>query len=90
VEYPGDIAARDLLPHLRQNPNIWLPEHLIVDAPRRSAWSQNRLRKIIPAEFPYAIRQLPGPTTGSGLMLDSPNDFDVYLQTRRQEILRIR
>src|SRR5579864_4551039 len=37
-------------------------------------------RKIVPAEFPYAIRQLPGPQTALGeLMLDSPNDFDVYL-----------
>ena len=37
-------------------------------------------RKIVPAEFPYAIQQLPGPDTALGaLMLDSPNDFDVYL-----------
>jgi len=54
---------------------------VIADAPpddphgRKINW-----RKIIPAEFPYAIRQLPGPTTALGaLMLDSPNDFDVYL-----------
>src|SRR5262249_27229687 len=31
-------------------------------------------------EFPYAIKQLPGPETALGVvMLDSPNDFDVYL-----------
>lgn len=79
---PGDIAARDLLPHLRQNPNYLASQNMvIVDAPaddphgRKIDW-----RKIIPAEFPYAIRQLPGPTTALGaLMLDSPNDFDVYL-----------
>jgi len=37
-------------------------------------------RNITAADFPYAIRQLPGPDTALGaLMLDSPNDFDVYL-----------
>ena len=79
---PGDIAARDLLPHLRQNPNYLASQNMVIaDAPpddphgRKIDW-----RKIIPAEFPYAIRQLPGPTTALGaLMLDSPNDFDVYL-----------
>jgi murein L,D-transpeptidase YcbB/YkuD len=79
---PGDIAARDLLPQLQRNPNYLASHNMVVaDAPaddphgRKIDW-----RKIIPAEFPYAIRQLPGPTTALGvLMLDSPNDFDVYL-----------
>ena len=79
---PGDIAARDLLPHLRENPNYLASQNMVIaDAPpddphgRKIDW-----RKVVPAEFPYAIRQLPGPTTALGaLMLDSPNDFDVYL-----------
>jgi len=79
---PGDIAARDLLPQLRRNPNYLATKNMVVmDGPpgdphgRTIDW-----RKIIPAEFPYAIRQLPGPNTALGkLMLDSPNDFDVYL-----------
>ena len=79
---PGDIAARDLLPHLQRNPNYLASQNMVItDGPpddphgRKIDW-----RKIIPAEFPYAIRQLPGPTTALGvLMLDSPNDFDVYL-----------
>jgi murein L,D-transpeptidase YcbB/YkuD len=42
---------------------------------RTIAW-----RKVVPAEFPYAIRQLPSATSALGvLMLDSPDDFDVYL-----------
>jgi murein L,D-transpeptidase YcbB/YkuD len=37
-------------------------------------------KKVEAAEFPYAIQQLPGPATALGaVMLDSPNDFDVYL-----------
>ena len=79
---PGDIAARDLLPHLQRNPNYLASQNMVItDGPpddphgRKIDW-----RKIIPAEFPYAISQLPGPTTALGvLMLDSPNDFDVYL-----------
>jgi murein L,D-transpeptidase YcbB/YkuD len=79
---PGDIAARDLLPHLKKNANYLATKNMVVmDAPpsdphgRKINW-----KSIKPAEFPYAIRQLPGPTTALGaLMLDSPNDFDVYL-----------
>lgn len=79
---PGYIAARDLLPHLRRNANYLTSKNMIVlDAPpddphgRTIDW-----RNIKAAEFPYAIRQLPGPGTALGqLMLDSPNDFDVYL-----------
>src|SRR6185295_7250880 len=79
---PGYIAARDLLPHLRQNANYLATKNMVVmDAPpddphgRTIDW-----QKIEPAKFPYAIRQLPGPATALGaLMLDSPNDFDVYL-----------
>jgi L,D-transpeptidase YcbB len=95
---PGDIAARDLLPQLQRNPNYLASHNMVIaDAPaddphgRKIDW-----RKIVPAEFPYAIRQLPGPTTALGvLMLDSPNDFDVYLhdtpnkkffQSERREI----
>jgi murein L,D-transpeptidase YcbB/YkuD len=79
---PGDIAARDLLPHLKQNPDYLALKHMVVtDGPpgdrsgRKIDW-----RKVSAADFPYAIQQLPGPGTALGaLMLDSPNDFDVYL-----------
>ena len=79
---PGDIAARDLLPHLRQNPNYLASKNMVVmNGPPGDPYGRKiDWRKIIPAEFPYAIRQLPGPATALGaLMLDSPNDFDVYL-----------
>jgi murein L,D-transpeptidase YcbB/YkuD len=79
---PGDIAARDLLPQLRKNPNYLALKHMVVtDGPQGDPYGRTiDWRKIIPAEFPYAIRQLPGPDTALGaLMLDSPNDFDVYL-----------
>jgi murein L,D-transpeptidase YcbB/YkuD len=79
---PGDIAARDLLPHLKRNANYLATKNMVVmDAPTSDPHGRKiNWRNIKAAEFPYAIRQLPGPTTALGsVMLDSPNDFDVYL-----------
>jgi murein L,D-transpeptidase YcbB/YkuD len=79
---PGDIAARDLLPHLKQNANYLAMKHMVVtDGPKGDPTGRHiDWRKVTPADFPYAIQQLPGPGTALGaLMLDSPNDFDVYL-----------
>jgi L,D-transpeptidase YcbB len=81
-DIPGDIAARALLPRLRRDRN-YLAEHnmVVMDGPPHDPYGRTiAWKKIVPAEFPYAIRQLPGPNTALGvLMLDSPNDFDVYL-----------
>jgi murein L,D-transpeptidase YcbB/YkuD len=79
---PGDIAARDLLPHLKRNANYLATRNMVVvDGPPNDPRGRTiKWRTIKPAEFPYAIRQLPGPKTALGaIMLDSPNDFDVYL-----------
>lgn len=79
---PGDIAARDLLPHLKRNANYLATRNMVVmDGPPGDPRGRTiKWRNIKPKEFPYAIRQLPGPTTALGaIMLDSPNDFDVYL-----------
>src|SRR5258706_6105827 len=79
---PGDIAARDLLPQLKRNPNFLAAKHMVItDGPPNDPYGKKiDWRKVVPAEFPYAIKQLPGPQTALGaVMLDSPNDFDVYL-----------
>ena len=79
---PGDIAARDLLPRLKRNANYLATRKMVVmDGPPNDPTGRTiNWRSIKPEEFPYAIRQLPGPTTALGaVMLDSPNDFDVYL-----------
>ena len=81
-DIPGDIAARDLLPHLRQNPDYLQTKHMVVTNGQKGDPYGRKInwRKVIPAEFPYAIQQLPGPNAALGaVMLDSPNDFDVYL-----------
>jgi len=79
---PGDIAARDLLPQLKRNPNYLATKNMVLtNGPMGDRFGRKvDWKKIVPAEFPYAIQQLPGPATALGaLMLDSPNDFDVYL-----------
>ncbi|HYM16962.1 MAG TPA: L,D-transpeptidase family protein [Micropepsaceae bacterium] len=78
---PGDIAARDLLPQLVKNRNYLAQKHMVItDTPKDPYGRKIDWKKVIPAEFPYAIQQLPGPATALGaVMLDSPNDFDVYL-----------
>lgn len=81
-DIPGDIAARDLLPHLRQNPDYLQTKRMVVtNGPKGDPYGRKiNWRKVVPAEFPYAIQQLPGPNAALGaVMLDSPNDFDVYL-----------
>jgi murein L,D-transpeptidase YcbB/YkuD len=81
-DIPGDIAARALLPRLKRDPNYLAARHMVVmDGPPHDPYGRTiAWKKIVPADFPYAIRQLPGPDTALGaLMLDSPNDFDVYL-----------
>ena len=79
---PGDIAARDLLPRLKRNANYLATRNMVVtDGPPNDPTGRTiKWRNIKPEEFPYAIQQRPGPTTALGaVMLDSPNDFDVYL-----------
>jgi murein L,D-transpeptidase YcbB/YkuD len=79
---PGDIAARDLLPYMRRNPN-YLEERgmVLVDTLETDPYGrQIDWQTVEPSEFYYSVRQLPGPATALGdLMLDMPNDFDVYL-----------
>jgi L,D-transpeptidase YcbB len=79
---PGDIAARDLLPQLKRDANYLRTKHMVItDGPPNDPYGRKiDWRKVAPAEFPYAIQQKPGPETALGaVMLDSPNDFDVYL-----------
>lgn len=79
---PGDIAARDLLPYMRRNPN-YLAERNMVLLDTLDTDPHGRLinwNEVKPSQFYYHVRQLPGLDTALGeLMLDMPNDFDVYL-----------
>jgi L,D-transpeptidase YcbB len=79
---PTSIAAREILPRLREN-RRYLAENDIVIVDRRESdpfglavdWS------MVSAEaFPFRLQQQPGPDNPLGrIKFDVPNRFDVYL-----------
>jgi len=80
---PSDIAARMILPHLKQSPNYLASRNMaLVDRPEGSdpQGSDINWREVKKADFNYQLVQNPGPDNALGtLMLDSPNEFGVYL-----------
>ena len=59
-DIPGDIAAKQIIPKMRKNPNYLASRNMVIAN--------------------GGVQQVPGPDNVLGvLMLDSPNDFDVYL-----------
>lgn len=77
-EIPDDIAARQFLPRLKKDGNYLASGNLsLMDAPEGAAvdW-----RKVSAGHLPYQLRQAPGPSNALGkMMLDMPNQFDVYI-----------
>jgi murein L,D-transpeptidase YcbB/YkuD len=79
---PGDIAGRQFLPQLRRNPNFLSSGNIVmVDGPKDDPQGKKiDWKKVRADRFPYRLQQKPSPESALGvLMLDSPNDFDVYL-----------
>jgi murein L,D-transpeptidase YcbB/YkuD len=79
---PGDIAAKQLLPQLRRNPNYLKSRNMVlVNGPADDPQGRTiNWKNVAPGTFPYRIQQLPGDNSALGqVMLDMPNDFDVYL-----------
>lgn len=77
---PEDIADAQILPMLRKDPNYLATRNMVLangppDDPqgRNVPWHTMKT-------MPYLVDQNPGPDSAMGtLMLDSPNDFGVYL-----------
>jgi murein L,D-transpeptidase YcbB/YkuD len=84
-QVPRDIAVQDLLPRVKRDPSYlaqqklrlfrgWDPEAREVD-PATVNWSA-----ITPDEFPFRLRQDPGPINALGhIKFMFPNKFNVYL-----------
>ena len=79
---PNSIAAREILPRLREN-RRYLAENDIVIVERRESdpfglavdWST-----VSAGAFPFRLQQQPGPENPLGrIKFDIPNRFDVYL-----------
>jgi murein L,D-transpeptidase YcbB/YkuD len=77
---PEDIAAAQILPKLRQNPNYLSDKNMVLangpaDDPHGRTLNWRKMKTM-----PYLIDQNPGPGSAMGeLMLDSPSSFGVYL-----------
>ena len=81
-DIPDDIAARKILPHLRQNASYLVSRDMVLkDAPANDlSGTAINWRKVKGDDLPYQIQQKPGKDNGLGrIMLDSPNEFGVYL-----------
>jgi murein L,D-transpeptidase YcbB/YkuD len=80
---PSDLAAKTILPHLKHSPNYLASKNMVlVDRPSGSdpQGSDINWRKVSSAGFDYQIVQNPSPDSALGvLLLDSPNEFGVYL-----------
>ncbi len=92
-DLPDDIAARDLLPHLRKDSEyLATRKFTLVDGPASDPDGAGiNWRKVKPNQLPYQIEQPPGPNNVLGrYMLDSPNDFDVYMHdTPKKELFTL-
>jgi murein L,D-transpeptidase YcbB/YkuD len=72
-DIPGDIAARQVLPHLKRDKNYLQDRGFVLVSSPGVDW-----RKLPATQV--ALQQRPGPDNVLGqIMLDMPNDFDVYL-----------
>jgi murein L,D-transpeptidase YcbB/YkuD len=77
---PEDIADAQILPMLRKDPNYLATRNMVLangppDDPQGRSVPWHTMKTM-----PYLVDQNPGPDSAMGtLMLDSPNDFGVYL-----------
>ena len=80
-EIPGDIVVNQLLPKLRRSSGYLQASNMVlVNAPDDPFGRKVNWRNVSANAFPYRVVQIPGPHNALGnLMIDTPNDFDVYL-----------
>ncbi len=82
---PRRIAVHELLPRARRDPGFLQRKGIrILDGwqqgPRELAPGRVDLAHLDPADFPYRLRQDPGPTNALGsIKFMLPNPFDIYL-----------
>jgi murein L,D-transpeptidase YcbB/YkuD len=83
---PDDIAARSIVPHLRQDAHYLAAHNMVLtNAPLGTQVNWVRVKG---SRLPYQIQQMPGPNNGLGvIMLDSPNPHFVYMHdTPKKEL----
>lgn len=81
-EIPGDIVVNQLLPKLRRSSGYLQASNMVLmNGPSNDPFGRKvNWRNVSPDAFPFKVVQIPGPHNALGnLMIDTPNDFDVYL-----------
>jgi murein L,D-transpeptidase YcbB/YkuD len=80
-EIPGDIVVNQLLPKLRKSSGYLQASNMVLlNEPGDPFGKKVNWRNVSGDAFPYRIVQIPGPQNALGnLMIDTPNEFDVYL-----------
>jgi murein L,D-transpeptidase YcbB/YkuD len=81
-DIPDFIAAKSLLPHLKKDRNYLATRNIVLaDGPADDPHGQKIDWGTVTAKsIPYQIQQRPGGDNALGtLMLDMPNDYDVYI-----------
>jgi murein L,D-transpeptidase YcbB/YkuD len=80
-DVPSDIAAKKILPQLRERPDYLVARNMVLaGGPQDDPHGVTVDWKHVKGALPYQIQQSPGPDNMLGtLMLDMPNPFDVYL-----------
>ncbi len=81
-DVPSRIAAREILPKLKQDPNYLASEDMILlNGPAGDPHGLSvNWRGLTAANFPYRVRQLPGGKNALGVLkLELPNRFSVFL-----------
>jgi murein L,D-transpeptidase YcbB/YkuD len=79
-DVPDDIAASQILPHLKREPNYLAAHNMVLENGPAGDPHGLKVNWSKVTSLPYLIDQAPGPDSAMGvLMFDSPNDFGVYL-----------
>lgn len=81
-DIPDDIAEQAVLPHLRHDPRYLASHHMVLsNGPAGDPFGFTvDWKHVTKRNFQYGIQEVPGKNNVLGmLMLDSPNDFGVYL-----------
>lgn len=86
---PRSITVKEILPRLRRDPNYLASQDIhIVGRPADPFGRTVNWRAIAGPQFPFSLRQVPGPRNALGLIkFEVPNPFDIYLHDTPEKTL---
>src|SRR5690554_4904722 len=85
---PYSIASKEILPHLKKDSSyLRRNNYTLLDRNKNILIADSiNWKNISPSNFPYFVRQEPGPRNSLGLVkLMFPNDHAIYIHDTRSE-----